>query len=94
MSIHSDRRTVVDNIYNDVQMPEGVTIMETSGWEHREGGTEKLPASWTKVLFVENPENPDGDTISKTLSVTFYPNSVEVEGVTLDGEPLKVPTPY
>ena len=94
MSIHADRRIIVNNIYDEVAFPESVTIMETNGWEHSEGGTERLPVSWNRILFLENPTNPDGDSISATLSITFYPNSVEVESVTLDGAPLKVPAPY
>lgn len=94
MSIHADRRIIVENIYDKVTLPESLVVMDTSGWEHREGGTETGLATWTRVLFVENPENPDGDTIAVNFNVDFYPNSVEVCCVSLDGENLLVPAPY
>lgn len=91
MSLHTDRGLIVDRIYNDVELPKELTIVGTDGWEHIEGGFERHPVSWTKVLYVENVSDPDGDSVRSLLSVSFYPNSTQVESITLDGEELKVP---
>jgi hypothetical protein len=94
MSLHGDRGIIVNAIYDEVELPDSVHIMETDGWEHGEGGHERGNQAWTKVLYLENNENPDGDSVKALLTVSFYPNSVQVAEVTLDGEPLKVPAPY
>lgn len=94
MSIHSDRRIIAENIYNDVELPENVIVESTSGWEHAEGGTERNTVSWRRVLYIQNESNPDLPTYPMILSVTFYPNSVEVESVFIGSTQLKVPAPY
>jgi hypothetical protein len=94
MSIHSDRRIIADNIYNDMEIPDSIVIESTSGWEHNEGGNEKHSQSWCRVLYVQNPENEDLPTFPMLLSVTFYPNSVEVESVFIGDTRIKVPAPY
>ena len=94
MSLHYDRRIIVDAIFQDVEFPDMVNVLETSGWEHTEGGTENNPVAWNRPLYLEDTENPDGDTVSATFTVIFYPNSVQVKEVLLNNTTLKVPAPY
>jgi histidinol-phosphate/aromatic aminotransferase/cobyric acid decarboxylase-like protein len=94
MSLHTDRANIAQAIYQTVDLPEGVVVMEVSGWEHTEGGLEVHSAEWVRPLFLENPENPDGDSVTAKFVVTFYANSVEVKEASLNGEALKVPIPY
>jgi len=94
MNLHTDRGIIAEAIFQDVEFPDGVTIEETSGWEHTETGNERTPAAWNRPLYLENTENPEGDTTTATFTVLFYPNSVQVKEVLLDNMTLKVPAPY
>ena len=94
MSLHDARRIIADNIWDQVDLPENIIIESFNGWETTESGRETSPSIWRRMTFLQNPDNDELPTTPALFSISFYPNSVEVESVYLMSTKLEVPAPY
>lgn len=86
LSLDERRHAMADMVYMKADFIADLRVEDTDGWEWSSGGNE-----FSRTLFCENTDNPDGPTVSKRLTITFKLESEDVDTVSVDGNLVRYP---
>lgn len=89
-SLHEDRRVRADDVFERIQLP--ARVEDHEGWETWQNfGKENDVNVWNKVVYLENENNPEGDTTKHVFEVVFRANTCIPVAAYLDETSLPLP---